>query len=115
MGQKASGIERFLAPSLNKLEEELRSIQNTHTDIYLISEKEKMIIFSCYLRNIYSALENSDDLLKNLQVLCQKCNGNKGHVVELTEKNVETMKRVLEAAAKEWGKLQETEKLFLDL
>ena len=26
MGQKASGIERFLAPSLNKIEEELRSI-----------------------------------------------------------------------------------------
>jgi predicted nucleic acid-binding Zn-ribbon protein len=26
MGQKGSGIERFLAPSLNKIEEELRSI-----------------------------------------------------------------------------------------
>ena len=26
MGQKPSGIERFLAPSLNKIEEELRSI-----------------------------------------------------------------------------------------
>jgi predicted nucleic acid-binding Zn-ribbon protein len=30
MGQKSSGIERFLAPSLNKIEEDMRSL---HTEI----------------------------------------------------------------------------------
>lgn len=36
MGQKGSGIERFLAPSLNKIEEELRSI---HTEIIEIKSR----------------------------------------------------------------------------
>jgi Skp family chaperone for outer membrane proteins len=36
VGQKASGIERFLAPSLNKIEEELRSI---HTEINAVKAR----------------------------------------------------------------------------
>ncbi|MHB8602484.1 MAG: hypothetical protein ACYC6W_06380 [Nitrosotalea sp.] len=36
MGQKASGIERFLAPSLNKIEEELRSF---HVEINAVNTR----------------------------------------------------------------------------
>ena len=36
MGEKASGIERFLAPSLNKIEEELRSI---HAEINTVKTR----------------------------------------------------------------------------
>ena len=36
MGDKPSGIERFLAPSLNKIEEELRSI---HAEINTVKTK----------------------------------------------------------------------------
>ncbi|HEX5457666.1 MAG TPA: hypothetical protein VFX64_04690, partial [Candidatus Nitrosotalea sp.] len=36
MGQKASGIERFLAPSLNKIEEELRSL---HAEINTVKTR----------------------------------------------------------------------------
>ena len=36
MGQKASGIERFLAPSINKIEEELKSI---HAEVNMVKTK----------------------------------------------------------------------------
>lgn len=55
--------------------------------------------------------EAADNKL-NLKVLCTDCNGKKGSLVELSNDNVETMKRVIDAAKKEWDNLGNQEGLF---
>lgn len=112
MGQKSSGIERFLAPSLNKIEEEVRSI---HTEISTIKARmdetdNRMTKLEEDHRNLITRMDKSDDGMTNeSKVLFDSVNdmGKQNRdEIEILKRAIDVAQRrlvVLEAKMKELG------------
>jgi len=113
MGQKPSGIERFLAPSLNKIEEELRVI---HTEINESKTRlDKIDSRLAKLEEDYSLLTTKVDRTDNgltteAQVLFDSINEREKQnrdEIEVLKRIMDVAQRrlvVLEANMKELGK-----------
>ncbi|MGI0046951.1 MAG: hypothetical protein ACREBB_07170 [Nitrosotalea sp.] len=113
MGQKASGIERFLAPSLNKIEEEVKSI---HAEINAVKARmdetdNRMTKLEEDHRNLITRMDKSDDGMTNeSKVLFDSVNdmGNQNRdEIDILKRAIDVAQRrlvVLEAKMKELGK-----------
>ena len=113
MGQKTSGIERFLAPSLNKIEDELRDI---HTEINEVKMRiDKTDSRLAKLEEGYSLLTTKIDKTDNgltteAQVLFDSINEREKQnrdEIEVLKRIMDVAQRrlvVLEANMKELGK-----------
>jgi chromosome segregation ATPase len=113
MGQKASGIERFLAPSLNKIEEELSSI---HTEINAVKARmDKVDDRLTKLEEGYNRLITKIDKVDNgltteAQVLFDSINDREKQnrdEIDVLKRVIDVTQRrlvILEANMKELGK-----------
>lgn len=97
MGQKVSGIERFLAPSLNKIEEELRSI---HAEINVVKARmeetdNRLTKLEEGNRRLTTKMDKTDnELTTEAQVLFDSIN-EKG---KQNRDEIDVLKRVMDVA-----------------
>lgn len=113
MGQKASGIERFLAPSLNKIEEELRSIHaeiNTVTTRMDETSNRLTKLEEDHKRFIIKMDKTDDGMTTESKVLFDSINEMGKHnrdEIDVIKRAIDVAQRrlvILEANMKELGK-----------
>jgi len=97
MGEKVSGIGRFLAPSLNKIEEELRSI---HTEINLVKTRmdetdKRLTKLEDGQRHLTTIMDRSDkELTTEAKVLFDSINEKE----KQNRDEIDVLKRVMDVA-----------------
>lgn len=113
MGQKVSGIERFLAPSLNKIEEELRSI---HAEINTVKTRldeanNRFIKLEEAHQRFTIKMDRTDDgMTTESKVLFDSVNEMGKHnkdEIDVLKRSIDVAQRrlvILEANMKELGK-----------
>ncbi|MGI0074899.1 MAG: hypothetical protein ACREA5_03030 [Nitrosotalea sp.] len=113
MGQKASGIERFLAPSLNKIEEELVSI---HAEINTVKTRmdetdNRLTKLEEERKRLTTRMDKTDDGMTNeSKVLFDSVNEMEKQnrdEIEVLKRAIDVAQRrlvILEANMKELGK-----------
>ena len=113
MGQKASGIERFLAPSLNKIEEELRLIHTEINEVKTRMDKTdgKLAKLEVDYSHLTTKIDKTDNgLTTEAQVLFDSINEREKQnrdEIEVLKRIMDVAQRrlvVLEANMKELGK-----------
>ncbi|MDE1831735.1 MAG: hypothetical protein KGI02_05115 [Thaumarchaeota archaeon] len=113
MGQKTSGIERFLAPSINKIEEELQSI---HAEINTVKTRmdetdNRLVKLEEERKRLTTRMDRTDDgMTTESKVLFDSVNemGKQNRdEIDVLKRAIDVAQRrlvVLEANMKELGK-----------